>query len=538
MRYLRSLLVLILTIASSARAADIYAPVKVGVPGANEAVTLRLPDGELRVFHVWRPSGTEIRSISSRDNGRTWSEEKTEFKLPGTAYYGVQVTLDRNNELQAMFHILSKGDKGYNGRHYDIWHARTSDNRSRWSEPTRIFEGYVGSLRGFITLKSGRLLLSVSIAVPERNKKVEGQPDHGWNDSVVFYSDDDGTTWTQGKDRLMIVQDESRGKTRYGAVEPHVVELLDGRVWMLIRTKNGHLWESISTDGGTTWPQPTKSKFISSDSPTAVIRLKDNRLVMLLNACQKWDDLKNYAIGGRHVLHAAISSDDGKTWRGFREILWDDQTQERGDRGTAYPTATETADGNVLVASGQGEGKKALLLFNPNWLEEKTASDDFSKGDGQWTTYEGKGAAMIAHPDQPAKKAMEIRQVDPAVAAGAIWNFPASPSGSLKLRIMPGRSMRSLGIALTDHYCVVSDTLAAKNSIYSMDLATALAPGVWHDVELRWTRGGVIQVWVDGKQVNEISPQRPTDFGPNYLRLMSQDDAGFVIEGVSVSLGG
>lgn len=508
------------------------APVKVGAPPSNEAVTLRLPDGEMRVFYVHRPEGTEIRSISSKDNGRTWGEEQTEFKVPGAAYYGVQVTLDKNNELQAVFHVLGKGDKGYNGRHYDLWHVKTSDGRTRWGEPKRFFEGYVGSIRGFTTLSTGRLLLSVSIAIPSRAKAVPGEPDYGWNDAVVFYSDDEGDTWTQGKDYLMILQDEARGKTRYGAVEPHVRELLDGRVWMLIRTKNGNLWESFSSDYGMTWNQPTVSKFISSDSPAATVRLKDNRLVLLLNACQKWDDVRNYAIGGRHILHAAISSDDGKTWRGFREILRDDQSAEKGDRGTGYPTASETADGRVLVASGQGEGKRALLLFDPNWLEEKAACDDFASGDSQWTSYEGKGVSVIALPD--GKPAMEIHQVDASTAAGAIWNFPAAQSGTMQMRVMAKSGAKQIIASLTDHYCVVSDTLAEKNSVYSIDLASYLSTDTWHDVELQSSAGGAMKITVDGKPVGEIPAQRPSAFGANYLRLKSFDEAGFVVAKVSM----
>lgn len=515
------------------RAQPIDAPTKVGAAPANESVMVRLPDGTLKVFYIHRPEGTTICSITSTDNGRTWSQEHTEFSLPGTAYYGVQVTLDRHGEFQVVFHILGKGDKGYNGRHYDLWHVRSSDGRTRWGEPKRFFEGYVGSLRGFTTLKSGRLFLSVSIAIPDRVKPKPDQPDFGWNDSVVFYSDDEGATWVQGKDHLQVLQDASRGKTRYGAVEPHVCELLDGRVWMLIRTKNGHLWESFSSDGGVTWPQPVKSRFISSDSPATTIRLKDNRLVLLLNACQKWDDLRNYAIGGRHVLHAAISSDDGTTWCGFREILRDDQAQERGDRGTSYASGVETADGKLLVASGQGDSKRALLLLDPNWIDEKSATDDFSKGDSQWTSYEGKGAAIITHPEIANRQVMEIRKVDPTMTAGAIWNFPAASSGTITLKVRANKNFKAMALSLTDHYCVISDSLADQNSVYALALSEKLSPDAWHEVQLRWKADGLLAVSVDGANISEVALTRKTDFGVNYLRLRSLDEAGFVIDSVS-----
>ncbi|HRK30959.1 MAG TPA: sialidase family protein [Tepidisphaeraceae bacterium] len=497
----------------------ISAPVRVGTPGANEAVAVRLPDDELRVYYVWRPEGTEIRSIGSKDHGRTWSEERTEFKLPGTAYYGVQVVVDQHGELQCMFHILGKGENGYNGRHYDIWHTRTSDGRSRWEDPKKIYDGYAGSLRGFIKTRTGRLILSVSVAVPERAKPVAGRPDYGWNDAVVFYSDDAGTTWTQGNDRLLVLQDDARGKTRYGAVEPHLIEHQDGRITMLIRTKNGFFWQSVSSDDGTTWPQPTVTSLISSDSPAASARLRDGRLVLLLNACQRWDDLRGYAIGGRHVLHAAISDDDGKTWRGFREILRDDQSAERGDRGTSYAAAVETGDGNVLVVSGQGEGKKHILLLSPDWIAEQSQTDDFRDGLAQWTTYEGAGAELTTLPDQAGKPVLAIRQTDPLKQAGAVWNFPAAVSGEVTMRFRLRGGDGAATLALTDHYCVVADTLAEANSIFSIDLRSLVGNAEWHDLTVSWKAGGECVIALNGLEVARPTPQRAAAHGVNYLRV-------------------
>ena len=99
------------------------APVHVGEPPANEATIVRLPDDSLRIYHILRPAGTELRSVGSTDNGKTWGDDRLEFKLPGVAYYGNQVLVDSDGELHAAFHIQGKGDTGYNGRHYDLWHA-------------------------------------------------------------------------------------------------------------------------------------------------------------------------------------------------------------------------------------------------------------------------------------------------------------------------------------------------------------------------------------------------------------------------------
>src|SRR4030095_4680465 len=82
--------------------------------------------------------------------------------------------------------------------------------------------------------------------------------------------------------------------TRCGAIEPVVLGLRDGRVWMLVRDRGGRLWQSISTDGER-WPALERSPFISSDSPAELLRLRNGRVVLFVNACQNWTDSRSYA---------------------------------------------------------------------------------------------------------------------------------------------------------------------------------------------------------------------------------------------------
>src|SRR5690606_36601780 len=105
----------------------------------------------------------------------------------------------------------------------------------------------------------------------------------------------------------------------YGGVEPVVIEHLDGRVWMLIRTQMGRFYESHSNDRGNTWSPFVPSPITSSDSPAGLLRMPDDRLVLLWNNNRRHP----YAQGSRQVLHAAVSEDDGRTWCGGREILRD-----------------------------------------------------------------------------------------------------------------------------------------------------------------------------------------------------------------------
>ncbi len=143
-----------------------------------------------------------------------------------------------------------------------------------------------------------------------------------------------------------------------------VLELEDRRVWMLMRTQMGRIYESFSDDGAS-WSKPRPSRFISSDSPAGILRLDDGRIVLFWNNCLRFP----YAYGGRHVIHAAISDDDGDTWRGYREVGRDPLRNEppptKGDFGTAYPFPATTADNAVIVRTGQGEGRVRVIRMDP-----------------------------------------------------------------------------------------------------------------------------------------------------------------------------
>jgi hypothetical protein len=522
-----------------AEPAKASAPAVVAAAPENEAAVVRLKDDTLRTFYLAAPAKAEVWSVGSKDSGATWGDARKEFALPGGAagHYGVQVLRAADGELHAAFHVF-RGTKGQPGvdRNLDVWHART--DTGTWQPAAKVFEGYVGALRGFVQLKSGRLVLAFARAVPERWKPPPaGQPDRGWHNVVAFTSDDRGATWAKSPDELTVVL-PGPNTTRYGAIEPHLVELKDGRVWMLIRDRGGLLYESFSADGSR-WSEPAKTRFVSSDSPAAAARLADGRLVLVWSACQRWDDPRSYAMGGREVLHAAVSADDGKTWRGFREVLTDPVPgPARGDRGSAYPTAVQAADGKVVVVSGQGEGRRAVVRFDPGWLAETAAADDFAAGLEQWTLYGARGTELAADPDRPKAKALSVTAPDAAPTA-AVWNFPAGAAGTLTVRVRPRAGWKGGVLALTDHFGVSADAKAEDHAVFAVPLPAALEAGTWHDVTVSWKADGPAAVTVGGKAVGPAARKRAAPNGVNYLRVRSAagpDPAGFLVGAVKVDV--
>ncbi|HZW71496.1 MAG TPA: sialidase family protein [Hanamia sp.] len=523
---------------------QIMAPVILRKSPANESTAVRLPDGTIKIFYINTPGkGNMMMSISSLNNGFSWKEPVKEFDLPGIAYHANSIVVDESGNLHCVFHIFGEGQNGYRGRQLNLWYCQTFNNGKNWSKPTEIFSGYVGSIRGFIELKNKRLLLVFAKAVPASVKKPEAKEiDYGWNEIISMYSDDKGITWKRSLNSIKI-QVESSRKTRYGAIEPVVVQLKNGKIWMLIRTNNGYLYQSFSTDGGSTWQRAQPTNFISSDSPATLLRLSDGRLLIFWCSEQRWDDPDSYAAGGRHVLHSAVSNDEGKTWKGFREVLTSPSLtiNIRGDHGTAYPSATETATGKVILVSGQGEAG-SVVIFDPSWLGKNTACDQFSNCLVQWTLF---GADTLTHlvtmPGSKNKALLLRKSADHKdMNTEAVWNFPMTKQGKLELQLVVNPGNEGICLALIDHFSISVDRKASVEAPLHFILqpnasgSKALPMKVaiyWNMYEKR------ALLFVNGKLKEEKS-FHPTHFGFNYLRAgingVQDDVAGYFIKSVSM----
>ncbi|RRB07474.1 sialidase family protein [Larkinella rosea] len=528
------------------RAADVFEPVFVTAAPTNEATLIRTKNGGLTIFYVNRPGEADkLLSISSPD-GLHWSEPVKELDLPGQAYYANRVLEDRNGGLNCIFHLWSTGDNGYRGKHLDVWYCRKTAAEKPWSSPRKIYDGYVGSMRSFIQLTTGELLISFARAVPQRlEKPADGQKDYGWNDILVLLSDDNGQNWKPSADQLQVEIDGSM-PVRYGGIEPNVLELADGRLWMLIRTNKGQLYESFSTDRGRSWQSAQPSRFISSDSPAELLRLSDNRIVLFYNGNQRWDNPRSYAAGGREVLHAAVSRDEGKTWKGFREVLTTPSAQQKAtsDRGTAYASAAETIAGKVAFVAGQGEAK-AMVLFDPDWLEQAEVRDDFSAGLVQWTLYDADSLIRLTPDPKTGQNALLVTAGSGKTNAAALWNFPATAQGTLKVELELPLDSPVVSLMLTDHFSVSTDSKAADHAVVGFVFKPANRPGKPPKnrrtvLEIRWNSAeNKANLYVNGRLAAQSDFHRRPGCGLNYLRIglaeHSVPPATFMIRSVALS---
>ena len=520
-----------------------------------------------RFFPLLMPSGTvwgvsvqalaegrmAVCAVESSDGGATWSDRRTLVELPKvtpptTAWSDGVPLIDKDQTFHYFVLRWDQSNKQASRPTLALWHLKAAPPYDTWTEPKLLFDGYIGALLSAVHTKSGTILSPFAYMTDRSySQPAEGLMSYvyrGEHTSTAVYSTDGGETFDLSPTPVNVPASIIIGNEN-GAVEPVCLTLADGRTWMLVRTQRGRMWESFSDDG-ISWGEPRPSRFIASDSPAGLARLKDGRILAVWNCCQRYP----YAHGGRQVLHAAISDDEGQTWHGFREVVRDPRRLEpalpiRGDYGTAYPIVASTSEGTVVFATGQGQSTGVYTL-DPAWLTETDQTEDFSSGLERWSAYGTKGVELVSHPDRNEAKALEIKRVSGDLPAAAVWNFPNGRRGGVRMRFRLAADSGPVAIALTDHFSSPFDPEAESQALFACSVApeetlasgSRLAADKWHELELAWdVRNRTCKASIDGASWKEMPQSRLLTEGVNYLRLHSlagQPTAGgMLVESVS-----
>lgn len=148
--------------------------------------------------------------------------------------------------------------------------------------------------------------------------------------SFVWASYDKGKSWS------LIGSATSVANRKYFH-ESQIVELKDGRLWMLSRIEGGSgggIEQSFSSDGGRTWTTMQSGlgyPLIGPGSKFHIMRLKSGNLLFI----------SHNSTSVRNNLTAYLSEDDGKTWSGA--LLLDERSI------VSYPDAAQGDDGTIYV---------------------------------------------------------------------------------------------------------------------------------------------------------------------------------------------
>lgn len=302
-----------------------------------------------RVFSSWFTGGPKE---PSPDNTvlLCWSDDQAKtFTTPvamglpnnGTRCYDPTLWVDPKGRLWYVFNRSNKDTAKH-----DVW-ARICDEPDAavpvFGAEFRVgFEGpYAFRMNKPTVLSTGEWVLPVTHATePIRDwfagpKQLQG----------VGISTDEGKTWKL----------HGALKAPDWALENMIVELKDGRLWMLTRTGGGFLWESYSANKGRTWSEAKASAIANPGSRFFIRRLASGNLLLV----------NHYKFKGRSHLTAQLSTDDGATWNDG--LLLD----ERG--GVSYPDGVQDKDGLIWITYDRdrnGTGDILLAKFREEDVAE------------------------------------------------------------------------------------------------------------------------------------------------------------------------
>jgi sialidase-1 len=305
-------------------AVDVF-PATKSNPRYSEGSIIELADGSL-LFAITEFIGSgsdfakaQIIARRSTDGGRTWGKPRVLQENVGGRNV-MSVTLRRLPKSGSrvppigLFYLVKNSFSNL------LVYLRVSrDEGKSFGKPIRVTTtpGYHVLNNDRVTvLSSGRILVPVATTADVRkvNRFV----------SWCFLSDDGGKSWRPGKGKV--------GYARRGAMEPEVLELNDGRVLMIVRTQLGHIAAAYSTDGGDTWSKPADWGVKAPEAPATLRRIPSTGDLLLI-----WNNTFRNGSGhggNRTPLTAAVSSDEGKTWRHVRDI------ETRSDQTYAYTSLT------------------------------------------------------------------------------------------------------------------------------------------------------------------------------------------------------
>lgn len=226
--------------------------------------------------------------------------------------------------------------------------SRSADGGKSWDPSQTLHTEWTGAVRDMIRLRTGRLVMT--------SMKILYQPlRHG---CMTYWSDDGGVTW-QGSN----VIDFGGMGNHDGAMEPSVVELGDGSLYMLIRTNWRQFWYAMSWDGGAHWHPMGPMGIDASTAPGIMLRLRSGRIAMVWNRLHPASGPSpEWRIGGdmfwsavvsnnfRHELSISFSEDDCKTWSPPCVMA------RKPEGALSYPYLFEPRPGVLWVSTQVGVG--------------------------------------------------------------------------------------------------------------------------------------------------------------------------------------
>jgi sialidase-1 len=356
---------------------EVVAPRTEENPRNDHSQIFPLKDGRLMLtwceYYVDRPSALNTSPygghgsrddapcrISARitaDGGRTWTGRMTLQDNVGADNVKQQNLIRcANGDILMLFTIWDLA-----AQERSVHYKRSTDDAETWSEVRQLTPpggAYILDAGRIFTHSSGRIILPIywSPEIWTENEKYE---------AFVYYSDDDGVTWSTSSNRIAM--------PKRGAMEPTMVERKDGSLLVLLRSDVGYLYQAESSDQGLTWSEAVATTLTSPQAEPCMRRIPSTGDLLLI-----WNNTLPYGITHnfktmhrpRNPLSCAISRDDGKTWENIKNI------ENREGYDSAYSNVYFNGDEAIVTyyhssRSATRDTSLLLKIYPIEWFYQK-----------------------------------------------------------------------------------------------------------------------------------------------------------------------
>lgn len=216
------------------------------------------------------------------------------------------------------------------------WLTKSRDGGKTWSPREPLPEGFLGPTKNKPLLVGNDRLLC-----PSSTEK------DGWR--IHFEILDLNTNqWhkvgpIKGAKALTTMEKNKRGArpNEIMCIQPTLLQMADGSIKALCRTKNGRIATTTSRDGGDTWSEVKLTDLPNNNSGIDAVTLHDGRHVLVYNPVTVEPGKET---GPRTPLAVALS-DDGEHWHKIIES-WE-STAPQGE--LSYPAIIQGSNGHLYI---------------------------------------------------------------------------------------------------------------------------------------------------------------------------------------------
>jgi len=322
----------------------IYAPGDVDFPGCHASTIEETPGGVVAAwFGGTHEKHPDVGIWVSRRIGGDWTQPEevaNGIRNDTLRYPSWNPVLHFQDDTLLLFYKIGPNCADWWGEL-----ITSADLGKTWSEPGLLPDSIWGPIRNKpVLLDNGDLLCPSSTEYD------------GWRVHMERTADK-GQTWE--RTRALNHGDS------LSAIQPTILEHGDGKLQILVRTREDRIYTSWSGDLGHSWDALTPTGLPNNNSGLDAVTLMDGRFLLVYNHIDR-----SVTEDKRNRLHVAVS-EDGINWSAVVALEDDDDTTHE----YSYPAVIQSSDGLVHITYTWRRELIKYVVLDPSEIQPVPITD-------------------------------------------------------------------------------------------------------------------------------------------------------------------